>query len=79
MVKLGVFKQPFHFLRNGHSQNNKKKTIDMSPRFENSRALGGTSRVILELNPFGISIRGSNGSEPWVGRNTGKMSRNSTM
>ena len=75
MVKLGVFKQPFHFLRNGHSQNNKKKTT----RFENSRALGGTSRVILELNPFGISIRGSNGSEPWVGRNTGKMSRNSSI
>ena len=43
----------------------------------NSRALGATFRVILELKPFGISIRGPIGSEPWVGRNTGKMSRNS--
>ena len=42
----------------------------------NSRALGATSRVILELKPFGISIRGPIGSEPWVGRNTGKMSGN---
>ena len=40
----------------------------------NSRALGATFRVILELKPFGISIRGPIGSEPWVGRNTGKMS-----
>ena len=43
----------------------------------NSRAPGGTSRVILELKPFEISIRGAIGSEPSVGRNTGKMSRNS--
>ena len=41
----------------------------------NSRALGATSRVVLELKPFGISIRGLIGSEPWVGRSTGKMSR----
>ena len=43
----------------------------------NSRALGGTSRVVLELKPFGISIRGLIGSKPWVGRSIGKMSRNS--
>ena len=47
-------------------------------KIRNSRALGGTSRVVLELKPFGISIRGLIGSEPWVGRSTGKMSRNST-
>ena len=46
-------------------------------KIRNSRALGGTSRVVLELKPFGISIRGLIGSEPWVGRSTGKMSRNS--
>ena len=45
----------------------------------NSRAFGATSRVILELKPFGISIRGLIGSEPWVGRSTGKMSRNSKL
>ena len=45
----------------------------------NSRAPGATSRVILELKPFEISIRGPIGSEPLVGRNTDKMSRNSTM
>ena len=44
----------------------------------NSGAFGATSRVILELKPFGISIRGSSGSEPWVGRSTVKMSRSST-
>ena len=47
-------------------------------KIRNSRALGGTSRVVLELKPFGISIRGLIGSEPWVGRSTGKMSRNSS-
>ena len=45
----------------------------------NSRAPGATSRVILELKPFEISIRGPIGSEPSVGRNTGKMSRNSNL
>ena len=48
-------------------------------KIRNSRALGGTSRVVLELKPFGISIRGLIGSEPWVGRSTVKMSRNSTL
>ena len=48
-------------------------------KIRNSRALGGTSRVVLELKPFGISIRGLIGSEPWVGRSTGKMSRNSNV
>ena len=48
-------------------------------KIRNSRALGGTSRVVLELKPFGISIRGLIGSEPWVGRSTGKMSRNSSV
>ena len=48
-------------------------------KIRNSRALGGTSRVVLELKPFGISIRGLIGSEPWVGRSTGKMSRNSIV
>ena len=43
----------------------------------NSRAPGATSRVILGLKPFEISIRGPIGSEPSVGRITGKMSRNS--
>ena len=45
----------------------------------NSRSLGATSMVIFELKPFGISIRGLIGSEPWVGRSTGKMSGNSSM
>ena len=44
----------------------------------NSRALGATSRVVLELKPFGISIRGLIGSKPWVGRSIGKISRNSS-
>ena len=48
-------------------------------KIRNSRALGGTSRVVLELKPFGISIRGLIGSEPWVGRSNGKMSRNSSV
>ena len=48
-------------------------------KIRNSRALGGTSRVVLELKPFGISIRGLIGSEPWVGRSTDKMSRSSTV
>ena len=47
-------------------------------KIRNSRALGGTSRVVLELKPFGILIRGPIVSEPWVGRNTGKMSGNSS-
>ena len=47
-------------------------------KIRNSRAFGATSRVILELKPFGISIRGIIGSEPWVGPSSGKMSRNST-
>ena len=41
-----------------------------------SRPLGATSRVIFELKPFGISIRGANGSQPWVGRSTAQMSGN---
>ena len=45
----------------------------------NSRSLGATSRVIFELKPFEISIRGLIGSEPWVGRSTGKMSGNSKL
>ena len=48
-------------------------------KIRNSRALGGTSRVVLELKPFGISIRGLIGSKPWVGRSIGKMSRNSRL
>ena len=48
-------------------------------KIRNSRALGGTSRVVLELKPFGISIRGLIGSEPWVGRSTGKMSGDSSV
>ena len=41
-----------------------------------SRPLGATSRVIFELKPFEISIRGANGSQPWVGRSTAQMSGN---
>ena len=44
-----------------------------------SRPLGATSRVIFELKPFGISIRGANGNQPWVGRSTGQMSGNPTI
>ena len=54
-----------------------KKTNCHTFKIRNSRALGGTSRVVLELKPFGISIRRLIGSEPWVGRSTGKMSGNS--
>ena len=39
-----------------------------------SRHLGATSRVIFELKPFEISIRGANGSQSWVGRSTAQMS-----
>ena len=39
-------------------------------------ALAATPRVIFELKPFGISIRGVNGSQPWVGRSTAQMSGN---
>ena len=46
-------------------------------KIQDSRALGATSRVVLELKSFGILIREPIVSEPWVGRNTGKMSRNS--
>ena len=48
-------------------------------KIRNSRALGGTSRVVLELKPFGISIRGLIGSKPWVGRSIGKMCRSSNV
>ena len=48
-------------------------------KIRDSRALGATSRVVLELKPFGILIRGPIVSEPWVGRNTGKMSGNSII
>ena len=41
-----------------------------------SRPLGATSRVIFELKPFGVSIMGANGSQPWVGRSTVQMSGN---
>ena len=41
-----------------------------------SRPLGATSRVIFELKPFGVSIMGANGSQPWVGRSTAQMSGN---
>ena len=41
-----------------------------------SRPLGATSRVIFELKPFGISIMGANGSQPWGGRSTAQMSGN---
>ena len=54
-----------------------KKNNRHAFEIRNSRALGGTSRVVLELKPFGISIRGLIGSKPWVGRSIGKMSRNS--
>ena len=40
------------------------------------RPLAATSRGISELNPFGKSIRGSIGSEPWVGRSIAYMSGN---
>ena len=40
----------------------------------NFGGLGATSRVVFELKPFGILIRGAIGSEPWVGRRTVKMS-----
>ena len=42
------------------------------------RPLAATSRVIFELKPIGKSIRGSNGSEPWVGRSTAETSGNPT-
>ena len=35
-----------------------------------------SSGVIFELKSFGKSIRGSNGSGPWVGRSTAQMSGN---
>ena len=41
------------------------------------RALAAT-RVIFELKPFGVSIIGANGSQPWVGRSTAQMSGNPT-
>ena len=55
-----------------------KTKIDDS-QIQYSSALGATSRVILELKPFGKWIRGPIGSEPWVGRNTGKMSGSSSV
>ena len=42
------------------------------------RPLGATSTVIFELKPFGVSIMGANGSQPWVGRSTVQMSGNPT-
>ena len=65
----------FIFWQNGVIQNY-KKTNCHTFKIRNSRALGGTSRVVLELKPFGISIRGTNGSQPWVGRSTAQMSGN---
>ena len=43
------------------------------------KPLGATSRVIFELKPFGVSIMGANGSQPWVGRSTAQMSGNPIM
>ena len=68
----------FQFFAKRQQTNQWKKTkIFHESKIQDSRSLGGTSRVVLELKPFGISIRGLIGSEPWVGRSTGKMSRNS--
>ena len=69
----------FLILAKRHYTKQWKKTKIAMSEIRNSRAPGATSRVILELKPFEISIRGPIGSEPSVGRNTGKMSRNSIL
>ena len=45
---------------------------------QNSRPLEATSRVIFELKPLEVSIRGAIGSEPWVRRSNAKKTGNST-
>ena len=78
-VEKGKITGFFNFWRKGNIRKNEKNKDCDESKVQNSITLGGTSRVVLELNPFGISIRGSIGSEPWVGRSIGKMSRNSSV
>ena len=66
------------FCEKATNESMKKNKDFHESKIQDSRSLGGTSRVVLELKPFGISIRGLIGSKPWVGRSIGKMSRNST-
>ena len=65
------------FCEKATNESMKKNKDFHESKIQDSRSLGGTSRVVLELKPFGILIRGPIVSEPWVGRNTGKMSGNS--
>ena len=74
MSRKGLNNSLFYFSRKGNIRKNEKNKDCDESKVQNSITLGGTSRVVLELNPFGISIRGSIGSEPWVGRSIGKMS-----
>ena len=69
----------FDFSQKGNKRNNEKNKDFHESKAQDSRALWATSRVVLELKPFGILIRGPIVSEPWVGRNTGKMSGNSSV
>ena len=78
-VKKGETTPFFNFLRKGNKRINEKNKDFHESKIQDSRSLGGTSRVVLELKPFGILIRGPIVSEPWVGRNTGKMSGNSRL
>ena len=79
MSRKGLNNSLFYFSRKGNIRKNEKNKDCDESKVQNSSALGATSRVVLELKPFGILIRGPIVNEPWVGRNTGKMSRNSTV
>ena len=65
------------FCEKATNESMKKNKDFHESKAQDSRALWATSRVVLELKPFGILIRGPIVSEPWVGRNTGKMRGNS--
>ena len=58
MSRKGLNNSLFYFSRKGNIRKNEKNKDCDESKVQNSITLGGTSRVVLELKPFGISIRG---------------------